>query len=156
MPPELVPMVVGLITAGGAVGAAWLGARALRWVNRKAAEAAAASADLEKRKVDRDEWETLLDEWRKDVRELRRLRSEDRAQFDTELRECRARIVQLEADREQDRTRIRRLSTDLQVISEWSRRLIRLLRSNNIDYPAPPFDLGDTGPRFPVIKEKPS
>ena len=132
-------LLVAVVTAAGGVIAAWVTAAAKKWRDRR-------DASLAERTVHREEWETLLSEWRKEVHELRTMRAEDKRVYDAELRECRARIDQLERDREQDRVRIRALTTDLARLSSWAREVIALLRINDIAFPALPIDIGEGGP----------
>lgn len=136
------PLTIALVTSTGAILAAWItGPMAKRWVERRAAERREALAEVEQAREDRAQWESLVNQWRTDVRELRAMRAEDKRVYDAEIRECRSRIEQLERDRAQDRERIRQLVDDLIVLAAWARSVVALLQSHNITFPAVPIDL---------------
>jgi len=129
------PVLIVLISTGGTILVALLGAWAKKWADGKSAEAAEAAAE-------REQWKTLVDQWRADVRELREMRAEDRRLYEAEVRELRVRIEQLERDHEVNRERIQVLTADLSRLSDWARQVVALLRDNNIDFPSLPFDIG--------------
>lgn len=139
------PVVLALIGTAGTIITAYIGARAKRWVDRRAAERAEIRSELQQRQADREQWESLVNQWRTEVHDLRDMRAEDKRVYEAEVRELRVRVEQLERDREADRERIQRLTNDLLRLSEWARRVVQLLRTNNITFPQLPIDIGDSG-----------
>jgi len=135
------PILVALISAVGAIAAAWVGPKTKRWAEKRQIERQEALAEVERAREERAQWESLVNQWRSDVQELRKMRAEDKRVYDAEIRECRARIEKLEHDREQDRVRIRQLTTDLAALASWARSVVELLRANDITFPDLPIDL---------------
>jgi TolA-binding protein len=131
-------VLVAIVGAAGIVFAGILTLLGVRFTQRQAREAAAATARLERTKVDaaaydraRATWDEHVDSLREQVADLR----EEAESARLALRDARIRIDGLEEGRDADRARIRQLTG-------YARDLLRIMADHEITYPAPPVGLG--------------
>jgi predicted RNase H-like nuclease (RuvC/YqgF family) len=133
-------IAVALITAAGLVVSAVMVYLGVRFTQRSARAAAAATANLDRAKVDSTAYENARETWAESVTELRRQVAELREDRDTNartVRELRGRVEELETGQSVDRRQIRELA-------DYARRLLRILAEHDLTYPAPPPALDTT------------
>lgn len=123
-----------IISALGAVfvgGLAWWGVRAN---GRFSARAQTAQADATAYATARQIWGDLIDDLKSKVSDQSKELSSMRRRFDEEVQGLRTRLEDLETKRAGDRKAIH-------LLTEYAKALLKVLKINGIDPPAPPEGL---------------
>ncbi len=116
-------VLVALITAAGVVLAGVVTLLGVRYTQRQIARAGEATARLESTKVDAQAYQHARATWQEHVDWL-----------GMQVVELRLRVDELEDGQTEDHRRIRELT-------DYARRLLRILGEHNIAYPPPPAGL---------------
>lgn len=134
-----------------------------RYTSRNAREAAAKSASVEQSKLDEQRRQSLMDNMQEEINrvdamrkqdreEYRRVRDEDRAEFQAHKLECQARIRSLEEEQAMLRRERTSLTQQVDALIEWSRAVMRVMRNADVTYPAPPPGVDNDPDGFPPIR----
>ncbi len=134
------PLVVAFIGAIGSVIAVFI---ANRFTSRSARRAQRQAAEIERTKVDaqayaraRESYDAALATQTRRIAELQEEMVGDRAEYRSEIADCRSRIRELDEARRSDRNRMR-------ALGEYVRVLIGVLRQHDIPFPAMPVELDE-------------
>lgn len=134
------PLVVALLGALGSIIAVFI---ANRFTTRSARKAQERAAEIESTKVDaqayeraRESYDAALTTQTRRIVDLQKEMVDDRAEYRSEIADCRARIRELDQARRDDREHIRALVAYLRV-------LIGILRKHDIAFPDPPAQMDD-------------
>lgn len=140
MDSSVIIAIIALVSSlGGIVVAS-------RYTARTARQAQETTKLIEEKKLDASSWQEQVKSWRDDVRQLRELRAQDRADHETEMSKCMTRIDNLEEARRRDAQERARDRAHLDAFVSWSRMVAKLLRQADIAYPPPPPGVEDTSP----------
>lgn len=136
-----------------------------RYTSRNAREAAAKSATVEQGKLDEQRRQSLMDTMQEEINridamrkadreEYKRVRDEDKAEFQAHKLDCTARIRTLEEDQAALSRERTFLSQQVDALVQWSRAVVRVMRNANVTYPAPPPGVDTDTDGFPPIRAK--
>lgn len=147
MDTSLLVALVGLATSLGGI------IIAQRYTARTARAAQASTAAIETRKLDVTSWQAQVEAWRADVKQLRELRAEDKAEHEAEMARMQERIDGLDTKlRDASRERVRDRA-NMDALIAWARVVVGLLRQAELVFPAPPPGVTDTDPGIPAFRE---
>jgi predicted RNase H-like nuclease (RuvC/YqgF family) len=127
-------VTVAIISTAGVVLAGIFTLLGVRFTQRQSRAAAAATAALDRDKVDANAYEAARETWTETVAELRRQVAELRDEAEAVRRggrELRARVDELESTRAADRQTIREFR-------DYARALLAILVAHELPYPPPP------------------
>ncbi len=144
--PSIIVAIIALVSSVAVV------IIANRFTSKASREAAQKSIVVEQNKLDEQRRQNLMDNMQEEITRLNEMRKADRVEFEARLTETNSRLASISAEHEAYRRERFTLQQHVDALTLWARAVVRVMRTNNIAYPAPPRGVDETDPEgFPPL-----